>query len=466
MKNRRIAVCVLSAALTIGAASMTAYAAEGWQQSQTGTGWVYLDSNGNKVTSAWKKGADNLWRYLDAQGNMAANVWVDDEYFIEGTGIMASEKWLRLPKRNPGWNESDNTMVWYYFSSSGKLVSDGWSKINGQYYYFDSEGVMQTGWVDDDTYYTGEDGAMRTGWQYLRDPETDDDDFDEVIPYDDDEDAHWYYFLSSGKKYVPNNSDGDYKLYKIDGVYYCFDENGAMQTGWVNMGDEADGNFENYRYFKENGAVQTGWLTVTPPEDDDYNLDLGTDVEWYYFSNTGVPKVGPRVEDASTSDLVRINGITYLFNEKGNPVYGLRRLQVGSSDNYACYFFGADKATSSVVKGKGTVEEGDGTKSQFYFAESGNKAGRGYTGVEDNYLYYMGKLQKAESGTKYEGIRVDGKNYLVNTSGKIVKSGSVKDSSGAKIRTNSSGVITEVDGEKDDIEDIVRDPVEPDYWED
>ena len=57
MKNRRIAVCVLSAALTIGAASMTAYAAEGWQQSQTGTGWVYLDSNGNKCL---EKGCGHL----------------------------------------------------------------------------------------------------------------------------------------------------------------------------------------------------------------------------------------------------------------------------------------------------------------------------------------------------------------------------------------------------------------------
>ena len=60
--------------------------------------------------------------------------------------------------------------------------------------------------------------------------------------------------------------------------------------------------------------------------------------------------MGPKISDASTSNLVRINNITYLFNEKGNPVYGLRRLEVGTSGQYACYFFGADKATSSVVK--------------------------------------------------------------------------------------------------------------------
>ena len=460
MKKKGFAVLVLSAALALGTAGLTAYA-EGWQQS--GSNWTYIDDNGKLVTNTWKKGADNLWRYLNSQGVMAVNSWADEDYYVDSNGIMVTDKWVKMEKKNPAWDEEGDT-VWYYFSSTGKAVTDGWAKISGKYYYFDEDGVMQTGWVDDDTYYLGEDGAMRTGWVFTKDPDVDDD--DDVLPYDDDEDSHWYYLQSSGKKYVPSISNGDYKLYKIDGVYYCFDEKGAMQTGWVNMGDEADGNFENYRYFQENGAVQTGWYSTIPPEDDDFNLDLGWDVEWYYFSSTGVPKVGPSVEEASTDDLVKINGITYLFNEKGNPVYGLRTLQVGSSDTYACYYFGADKATSSVVKGKVTVEEGDGTDTQFYFTESGNKAGRGYTGVKDSYLFYMGKLQKADSGTKYEVIEVNDKYYLVNTSGKIVKSGTVKDANKTKFKTNSNGQVTEVDEESDDGSSYARTPVEPVVWDD
>lgn len=77
-------------------------------------------------------------------GNIASNCWVDDEYFVESTGIMATDKWLKLPKRNPAWNETSATTVWYYFSTSGKMVSDGWSKIGGKYYYFDGDGAMQT----------------------------------------------------------------------------------------------------------------------------------------------------------------------------------------------------------------------------------------------------------------------------------------------------------------------------------
>ena len=220
MKKQKLAVCVLSAALMIGAATLTSYAAEGWQQS--GNSWIYVDNNGNKVTNTWKKGADNLWRYLDSQGNIASNCWVDDEYFVESSGIMATDKWLKLPKRNPAWNETSATTVWYYFSTSGKMVSDGWSKIGGKYYYFDGDGAMQTGWVDDDTYYTNADGVMQIGWAYLEDPDDTKKDDDEVKPGDDDEDHHWYYFQSSGKKYVPSLGSAKYKQYKIDGTYYCF----------------------------------------------------------------------------------------------------------------------------------------------------------------------------------------------------------------------------------------------------
>lgn len=462
MKKRGIAVCALSVMLAIGTASLSAYAAEGWKQS--GNNWVYYDSNGNLCTNEWRKGADNLWRYLNSQGVMSINSWVDDEYYVDNNGIMVTDKWMKLPKKTTGW-DVDNTTVWYYFGSSGKAVTDGWSKISGKHYFFDSDGVMQTGWVDDDTYYLGDDGAMRTGWMYLQDP-SDDDSFDNnSAPFGDDEDKHWYYFQSSGKKYVPNTGNADYKLYKIDGVYYCFGENGAMQTGWVNMGDKEDGNFENYRYFGENGKVQTGWYSIQPPDDDNDNFDFGEDVEWFYFSSSGVPKVGPRIENASTNDLVKINGITYLFNEKGNPVYGLRSLSVGNSGETAVYYFG-NKATSSVVKGKGTVEEGDGTKSEFYFHESGSKVGRGYTGVKNGYLFYKGKLQKAESGTRYEPINIENKTYLVNTSGKIAKSTTVKDAGGTKYKTNSSGEITQIDEENSNGRSEGREPSEPVCWDD
>ena len=112
-----------------------------------------------------------------------------------------------------------------------------------------------------------------------------------------------------------------------------------------------------------------------------------------------------------------------------------------------------------------TIEEGDGTKSEFYFTESGGKAGRGFTGVKNNYLFYKGKLQEADNGTKYEVIRVEGKNYLVNTSGKVMKDTTVKDSSGTKFETSNSGIVVKVDKESDNGDEYARDPYEPVEWD-
>ena len=111
--------------------------------------------------------------------------------------------------------------------------------------------------------------------------------------------------------------------------------------------------------------------------------------------------------------------------------------------NYTAYYFG-DKATSSVLKGKRKVEEDDGNVSEFYFADTG----KGYNGVKDGYLYYMGKLQKAESGTKYQVITIDNKNYVVNTSGKLAKSTTVKNGDGVKYKTNSTGILVKEDDEE------------------
>lgn len=51
---------------------------------------------------------------------------------------------------------------WYYFGTDGaKKV--GWQQSSGKWYYLDSEGRMQTGWVKDRNgkyYYLNSDGSM------------------------------------------------------------------------------------------------------------------------------------------------------------------------------------------------------------------------------------------------------------------------------------------------------------------
>lgn len=450
MKRKGLIMLAVTAMLAIGAASMDAWAAEGW--AQAGSTWVYYDSSGSKVTNTWKKGADNLWRYLNTNGEMAINTWVENTYYMDSNGILVTDKWMKF-------QDSGNSQYkWYYFGSSGKAIMDNWSKINNKWYYFDSNGEMQTGWVLDNMYYCGTDGAMRTGWQKLLSPDSDYDG-DRVTPGDSDDGKSWYYFNDSGKKYVPKDISGDYATYKIDGVAYCFDSDGALQTGWKNVGiDNAEYEIQNYKYYDSNGKLRVGWYSVEPPED---LSGYEESVEWFYFSNSGVPKTGPKEGSASTQNITKINDKTYLFNNLGNPVYGLQKVKIGTTSEYTAYYFG-DKKTSTMQKGKVKVIEGDGSEATYYFSDSG----RGYTGVKDGSLYYMGKIQCADEGTKYEAIAIPTGSttttYVVNTSGKVAKNTTVKNSDGVKYKTGSNGNLLKVDDETPSGEG--RTPTEP-VWE-
>ncbi|WP_349674333.1 cell wall-binding protein [Lacrimispora sp.] len=434
MKRKGLIVLAAAAMLTVGASSLDAWAAEGW--AQAGSTWVYYDSSGGKVSSTWKKGADNLWRYLNSNGEMAVNTWVENTYYMDSNGILVTDKWMKFK------DSGSSDYKWYYFGSSGKAIMDNWSKIDNKWYYFDANGEMQTGWILDDMYYSGADGVMKTGWQKLYPPDSNDE--GRVTPGDTDDGKNWYYFSENGKKYIPKDFSGDYGTYKIDGTAYCFDDRGALQTGWKKVGvDNAEYEIQNYKFYDTNGKLREGWFSTEPPHD---ISGYEESVEWFYFSSTGIPKAGPKEGEASTSNLVKIKDKTYLFNELGVPVYGLQKIRIGSSSEYTAFYFG-DKKTSNMQKGKVKVTEGDGNDSTYYFSDSG----RGYTGVKDGYLYYMGKLQCADEGNKYEPISIPTGSarttYVVSTSGKVSKSTTVKSADGVKYKTGSNGTLLKVDEE-------------------
>ena len=268
---------------------------------------------------------------------------------------------------------------------------------------------------------------------------------------------HWYYFKSNGRKVTPDEDSGnEYGTVRIDGDYYCMNSDGAMQYGWKNV--EGGSSITSYKYFKSDGKMVTGWYSLAAPRGID---DSSDEIHWYYFNSKGVPKAD---EDGipTKDDLLTINGKTYLFNNVGNPVYGLRKVYLGESEdesNYTSYYFGEDDNDCWAHSGKIKVEEDSGEENTYYFTS----AGRGFTGIKDNYLYYVGKLQVAQND-KYELINVPGKDYavMVNSSGKVMKSTTVKNSDDIKYKTNSSGQVIEIDGEE--VSGVTGiDPEEPDY---
>lgn len=455
MKRKICAVLTLTAVLSAGAA-VSAWAAAGWVQNNGQ--WQYQDRDGYIVRNEWQKGADGKYRYLDSSGYIAVSTWIDDEYYVGSDGIMVTDSWLREDCSS----ETDSGIAWYYFDSRGQAVKEGWKKIDDVWYYFDDVGVMQTGWVDENRYYTNENGQMLTGWQLLDPPEDvsyDEDDEEEYDPFTqaDNDGKYWYYFKSNGRKVTPDEDSGnEYGTVRIDGDYYCMNSDGAMQYGWKNV--EGGSSITSYKYFKSDGKMVTGWYSLAAPRGID---DSSDEIHWYYFNSKGVPKAD---EDGipTKDDLLTINGKTYLFNNVGNPVYGLRKVYLGESEdesNYTSYYFGEDDNDCWAHSGKIKVEEDSGEENTYYFTS----AGRGFTGIKDNYLYYVGKLQVAQND-KYELINVPGKDYavMVNSSGKVMKSTTVKNSDDIKYKTNSSGQVIEIDGEE--VSGVTGiDPEEPDY---
>ena len=50
---------------------------------------------------------------------------------------------------------------WYLFDVNGYMLT-GWADVGGKWYYLNADGAMAIGWIQADTkwYYLGSDGAM------------------------------------------------------------------------------------------------------------------------------------------------------------------------------------------------------------------------------------------------------------------------------------------------------------------
>ena len=123
-----------------------------------------------------------------------------------------------------GWNYIDGK--WYWGDSSGKPQT-GWLSTGGKWYYLNpGSGAMATGWLwtDNRWYYLDKSGAMKTGWAKIG--------------------GKWYYLNKSG--YM---AEGWKKL--SDTWYYLNPGSGAMATGWI----QPD---KTWYYLKSSGAMVTG----------------------------------------------------------------------------------------------------------------------------------------------------------------------------------------------------------------
>ena len=463
-KQTKIAAIVSAAALLAIGASMTSFAATGWQE-EDGT-WVYYNRAGEKVANSWEHSGDNRF-YLDDAGNMATDSLIednDDYYYVDANGAMVRNRWVAIDNESAG-EDNQPDVWWYYFQANGKAYKNSHASgtifkrvINGKTYCFDEDGKMQYGWVKKDDgvtdyddnayqeaeYYFGDenDGAMSIGWREIALSDVADaEDEQPGDSYWDSDQVRWFYFKASGAKQTSSTNK------TINGRKYGFDQYGRMIADWHNNSLGAatyqnasrrgsSNNAEStatasyakdFMYFSspEDGARFTkGWFKVVPGYYLNYaDYDNGTD-RWYYADGNGNLYAG---------QIKTIKGKKYAFDLKGGMIYGLALLRTDGntiyeyaddenkydsqdkfmetarnmSSDWAFYYFSDNEDKDGSMKTGTQKISLDGESFSFNFRKGGTKKGQGVTGLSEKKYYLGGMLLTADADNKIEVVNVN-----------------------------------------------------------
>ena len=471
-KQTKIAAVVSAAALLALGASITSFAASKGTWKYEDGEWYCYDKNGDVYENTFCLSNGKEF-YVGDDGALVRSSWVEsdgDYYFVNSAGEKITNDWrLTSP-----YDDENAEEQWFYFQSSGKRAEGKKLLIKGKTYFFNDEGEMLTGWVQEsgdtwdegstddvkntDTYYCDETGArLESTWVYDYAPSVDRDD-------SGDEDEHHYYLKSSGKVATGKQSN-------IKGQTYFFDNTGKMLSGWVAKTDSDAGYVEIWKddeeYTELNLAALSDDSVYFCGDEDDghmkknkwiklwnnkmYGLeDDDEDKYWFYIEKNGevyIPSASDttvtkyKFVDGEGENVIgdvfeqngdpigvtekKINGKTYLFDANGQMVSKF----VMGSDNLMYYYGGSDEGDRK--DGSLSIKDDAGESYRFYFATE-NKPSQGYynaagiTGAKSGKLYDHGFLVKAND-YKYElkdvTAKIDGVDtelsFIINSSGSI-----------------------------------------------
>ncbi len=116
--------------------------------------------------------------------------------------IMAALSSGQAMAANPNWYQ--DASGWHYYKSNTQLAKDEALVIDGVKYFFDTQGVMQTGWVNRNHvyYFCNDDGSTATGWKEVN--------------------GQWYYL----------QADGSCLMNGVTPDCYVVDATGAYQPAY------------------------------------------------------------------------------------------------------------------------------------------------------------------------------------------------------------------------------------------
>ena len=260
----------------------------------------------------------------------------------DATGIA---NYLGLSKEKVEWKTVNGKK--YCYVNNQKITGE--RQIGGYWYYFDGNGVMQTGFVNlgSKTVYYNSDGQMQYGEQKINNAWYC---FDTITGAR----VTGFYNLSGKIYYYGTDGKKRFGEQKINDAWYCFDTStGKMVTGFYNLpgkvvyygadgkmlyGEQKIGSY--YYYFDPVfGSMYTGWRTVnkkTKYYQNNGHCTTGEyqiDNRWYYFDKNGIMQTG----------FVQLPGKTVYYNGSGAMQYGEQKI------NNAWYYF--DMITGKMATG-------------------------------------------------------------------------------------------------------------------
>lgn len=320
------------------------------------------DANGyvSKCADGFYGMPDGGPTYYVSDGKIIRNTWknIDGNWYYFGeNSIMEINGSTKIENKR------------YYFYSDGIMASNGWIYgISGTWYYAYASGELATGdtWINGTLYHFNEDGSLKTEVNKTENGYTLYGDDGEVIGTIDSEGWNLvdgnYYYLANGSLV----KGIDYQT--PDGAWYVFDYQGRMVKN----------KYEWNRWLSEGGWAYTGWI-----------LKAGT---WYYA-------------DLKTAQLYKgfqtVNGVEYYFDETNGAMLVGEKVVDG-------------KIVKTDVSGAVTVSE---------------IAADGWSRCDGEYYYY-------QNGKPYTGWV--GAYYVSN--GLMLRNTAVVDRSGNQYWVNEYGV--------------------------
>ncbi len=349
----------------------------------------------------------------------------------------ANQKWYFYNQQGDkgyGWLKWSGK--WYFFDKDDAqypyaMVTDRKIETGGSTYFFDAEGVMQTGWVlrrGEGWYYTDSNGVMAVGWQKIY--------------------GKWYY-LDSKNTTNPGLMAADCQL-DINGTSYFFNGSGVMQVGWVFR------NGEGWYYANPGGAKVMGWLRVgniwyyLDPSDGSHPGLMLANCE----KNIGGADFGFHASGAMWAGWIKkADGWRYYDENSGQIVSGWRLI--------AGKWYYMDPADDSIMVSGGWEKIGS---LWYYFNSNGSMAtgwmksgGRWYylgsdggarTGwkVVDSDWYYFYTANDSHGGPECAmacNVKIDG--WQLTSSGAMVSTAEMKMNAKAQIYSSSTRYLILVD---------------------